>query len=571
MGTDSVESAPSPGSRLGLVGKVVSGVVTCSLILGIGLYGGWLAGRQGGAPAAGGHEGHDHGAEGHEGHAHAEETKLSPQTLANLGVEFAPLTETNFIRSREVPAIVEARPDGVRPISAPVAGRVTRTFVTAGQLLKAGDPVAEIVRDPFPRPVLALTDSVLKPLNEDFHRGITELRATSRSLEIVREEVERIRRVLAVSTPGGAPAVLTKTEIDLGYEERKVSRALDSARSEVRRHGLTDEEIAAIESGTGVVPDVPPVRTILSRNRLWSAGADEALALLPADVRDTPYALAVLGELAGTGTLTGELVAALKAQPALAAAFLDIAGLIQQGETVAALTSRIESGALASTVVVRAPADAPTWDVTSLGVRSGARVDLGAVIATIEDARTVFVRLAPAGGDVEWVEAALADGGALIAEPLVAGAGAPIGDIRLRRMDRDPDGGHAVSALAEVANRVVADIGGEGGTVARTWALRPGMRYFVRVPVESLFKRFVLPADALIPRGADTVLVVKHGATYVEVPVHVEYSDSRVAVVANDGAVFAGDTVAHKGAYALSLALQAGKGGAVDPHAGHNH
>jgi hypothetical protein len=47
--------------------------------------------------------------------------------------------------------------------------------------------------------------------------------------------------------------------------------------------------------------------------------------------------------------------------------------------------------------------------------------------------------------------------------------------------------------------------------------------------------------------------------------------DSRVAVVANDGAIFEGDRIVLKGAYALSLALQAGTGAAADPHAGHDH
>ena len=45
-----------------------------------------------------------------------------------------------------------------------------------------------------------------------------------------------------------------------------------------------------------------------------------------------------------------------------------------------------------------------------------------------------------------------------------------------------------------------------------------------------------------------------------------------LAVVSNDGAVFPGDTIALRGAYALSLALQAGSGGGrADPHAGHHH
>jgi hypothetical protein len=88
--------------------------------------------------------------------------------------------------------------------------------------------------------------------------------------------------------------------------------------------------------------------------------------------------------------------------------------------------------------------------------------------------------------------------------------------------------------------------------------------------VQTLTGRFVVPSDAVVPRGPDSVLVLKEGAGFRLVPVHVEYSDATTAVIANEG-VFPGDIVVLRGAYALSLALQAGSGGGGDPHAGHHH
>lgn len=551
-------------SRGVVVGKVVSGVVTCAAILGIGLYGGFMAARQGSGGGGGGEHG---GEEGHEAEAHAEEgaPKLSAQTLSNLGVEFGELAPREFVRTREVAAVVEARPDAKAPVHAPVAGRVVRTLVRPGQVVRAGEPIAEIMRDPFPRPVLALTDAVLKPLNEDFHRSTAELPTAAHALRIVREELARVRKAL------GAPAdaAPSKVEIDLGYEERKALRALESARAEARRHGLTDEEIAAIEDGTGVAPDAPPVRRVLERNRLWSPEADAIRALLPKALADSPYAVATLGELSGSHVLTDALVEAVRSRPAIAAAFLDVAGLLQSGETVAALEALDAAGAFAPVVAVRAPADAPDFDVASLAVRAGAHVEAGAVVAELEDARTVVVRLAPTGGDVLWVEKAVASGVKLMAEPLIDGAGVRIQGFSLRRMDADPDGAHVVSAIAEVGNAVLAQTGGDAGPHARTWALRSGLRYAVHVPVDTLANKFVVPADAVIPRGADSVVVLKDGASYRQVPVRVDFSDSHVAVLANDGAVFPGDTIALKGAYALSLALQAGSGGGGGGH--HHH
>jgi multidrug efflux pump subunit AcrA (membrane-fusion protein) len=60
------------------------------------------------------------------------------------------------------------------------------------------------------------------------------------------------------------------------------------------------------------------------------------------------------------------------------------------------------------------------------------------------------------------------------------------------------------------------------------------------------------------------------GRTFRPQPVHVEYADDEVVVVADDGSLFDGDPVVLHGAFALGLAL--GRGSAkADPHAGHNH
>jgi hypothetical protein len=88
------------------------------------------------------------------------------------------------------------------------------------------------------------------------------------------------------------------------------------------------------------------------------------------------------------------------------------------------------------------------------------------------------------------------------------------------------------------------------------------------VPVERLASRYVVPAQAIVPRGADSVVVLKDGAGFRLVPVQVDYADATTAVLATKG-VFEGDTVALRGAYALSLALQAGSGGGEGGH--HHH
>ncbi len=555
--------SPPPRSPLASVGLAVSGLC----ILAAGLLGGWVAaGQRGGGGGKG--EAQREGKDEEKGRA----LHLSPRTLANIGVETGEVALSDFVRTRDVPAVVTLRPGALRPVHGTVAGAVVRVLVEVGDVVAAGKPVAEVLRDPFPRPVLSLTDAVLRPLNEDFHRTLADLRSSSQGLVIVREELARIRRVLGAAG-GDVPALPGKAEIDLTYEERRSLRALEDARSEALRHGLTAEEIASVESGGALPPDMPAGRRVLERNRLWSDGASAVLAALPEDVRGLPYATAVLGELVGAHALTPELVKVLQSRPALAAAFLEVSGLLQQGLTVPGLLALEENGALSPVVTLRAPADpAPDWDVAAVHVRPGARVEGGTPVVECADLREVRLRLAPAGSDMAAVAAALAAGESVAAEPLVPGSGPSLDGLCFARIEPAEAGAAHGAAVVSARNEPLAVVRGpcdEG--LRRSWRLREGLRYMVRVPVERMPGHFVLPADAVIPRGPDSVVLLQDGDGFEPVPVRLVHLDARVAVVANDGAVFPGDRIVLRGAYALSLALAAAAGGAPDPHAGHQH
>jgi len=106
--------------------------------------------------------------------------------------------------------------------------------------------------------------------------------------------------------------------------------------------------------------------------------------------------------------------------------------------------------------------------------------------------------------------------------------------------------------------------------VRRSWKLRVGLRYLVLVPSTVLEKRLVLPAGAVTENGVDRIVFVPDGDSFAPRTVHVEYEDDEVVVIANDGAIFPGESVVTSGAFALGLALQSDSG-AIDPHAGHNH
>jgi multidrug efflux pump subunit AcrA (membrane-fusion protein) len=103
------------------------------------------------------------------------------------------------------------------------------------------------------------------------------------------------------------------------------------------------------------------------------------------------------------------------------------------------------------------------------------------------------------------------------------------------------------------------------------WKFKPGQRMQLRVPVAEWKDRIVLPADAVAQEGVEFYVFVENGDHFDRIPVHVEYSDQFSMVIANDGSLFPGDTVALSGAHQMQVALKNKAGGAPDPHAGHSH
>lgn len=103
------------------------------------------------------------------------------------------------------------------------------------------------------------------------------------------------------------------------------------------------------------------------------------------------------------------------------------------------------------------------------------------------------------------------------------------------------------------------------------WRFKPGQRIQLHVPVERWADRIVLPVDAIAQDGAETFVFQANGDHFDRRAVRLEYRDQFSAVLANDGSIYPGDILAQSGAHQLQLALKNKSGGAIDPHAGHNH
>ncbi len=134
----------------------------------------------------------------------------------------------------------------------------------------------------------------------------------------------------------------------------------------------------------------------------------------------------------------------------------------------------------------------------------------------------------------------------------------------------EPDS-RAFNFFVNLPNKIVGDAKLSNGHRFLTWQFKPGQRMQLRVPVEKIEKQIVLPVDAIASSGAERYVFQENGDHFDRIPVHVIYQDQIWAVIENDGSIFPGDIVAYTGAHQMQMALNNKAGGAVDPHAGHNH
>lgn len=552
--------------------KNAMGVLLSLAFTVIGLCGGWYAAKQ--TATAGGESHGREGAEdahGHEGHedGHAE---ISSQALLNLGVTFREIAPGDFARTTGIPAVVESPSATEYPVASPVAGRVLDVRVVHGGIAAAGETIVTVLRDALPFPELALTADIVQPASEQFHGAVTELRKSRRNLDLLKTELARLEKFAESGTVEGYPIVPRKNLIDLSYEISRAEKDLLNSQLELRRHGLSDPQIAAVEEGKpGPLLNERFWTQALEQNGLWTKQAQSLHDVLPEGVHDVPRVIATIGELSATGLISTEFVEWLRANPRAAPDFLFIAALLQKGSSLREVQHLHEIGALAPVVEVRAPRAVEDFDVEQLLVKPGEHVEAGARVAILRDPRPVLLNAEAAGSDAALLLRSLAAGDRLEALPLVAGTGPDLKGLRILYARNDPGDAGTVAVLSTL-NELLVLREEPGRGKFRTWTLRPGQRFLLRVPIQSLKGVYVLPSDAVVEEGADRIVFVKDGDGVKPAKVVVLWQDREVAVLdAKHSEIFPGDEVAEHNAFPLRLALKAGAGEAAGGHAGHNH
>ncbi len=119
-------------------------------------------------------------------------------------------------------------------------------------------------------------------------------------------------------------------------------------------------------------------------------------------------------------------------------------------------------------------------------------------------------------------------------------------------------------------NQLVEETGGSDNAFV-AWKYRPGQRMEAKIPTSKVLKnKIVLPADAVVIDGPNAFVFEQNGDNFDRIDVQVLYRDKDTVVLENDGKLV-GSSLALNGAYQMHLALKNQSGGAIDPHAGHDH
>jgi len=216
---------------------------------------------------------------------------------------------------------------------------------------------------------------------------------------------------------------------------------------------------------------------------------------------------------------------------------------------------------------------AASLQVQELKVEQGQHVTAGDLLYVLADHRELFVEGKAFEQDVPAISKAAASDLTVTATLQSSGAQPEvISGLKLLYLANKVDAdARTFRFYVSLPNRMLRENETPDGRRFLDWQFKPGQRMQIQVPVEKWADRIVLPIDAVVSEGNESFVFQANGDHFDRRPVHVEYRNQNWAVVANDGSLFPGDTIAKTAAFQLQTALKNQSGGAIDPHAGHSH
>ncbi len=365
----------------------------------------------------------------------------------------------------------------------------------------------ELVKSGTPLFTLRLTHQDLVNTQETFLAKLGEL-------DVEQKEIERL------SSIASSGAIAGKNLIARQYERDKLMAGIRAARQAMLLHGLTEEQIKGIERSRELVREITVYAPILHEDHSLH---HESLGHANARLSET----------------SGDRYASMAQPPA----------------------------------TIPHPLHLDTeFLVTELNVRRGQSVAAGEELAQLSDFSEILIEgqafqrdgralrmAADTGADVQAVIESTGDGPEVVGGLKVVYIGTAVG-----RTSR------TLPFYVAIANKVErAEQRGDKRYIS--WLYKPGQRLTVRLPVARIDNAIVVPKDAVAEEGSERYLFVENGDHFDRIPVAVVARDSINVAITNDGQVWPGQSVAITGAHQLQMTLRNRSGGAIDPHAGHNH
>ncbi len=464
---------------------------------------------------------HDKNAPGHVAHdepapgATASSLELSQQARMNLGLTseyLRPVELSTYRRSITVPAVVVAKPGRSSiVVSSPLNGVVTHVHAVTGEAVKPGDLLFEV----------RLTYEDLVETQTAYLKTISELEVENREIARYEDAVQ-------------SGAVSGKLLLERRYAKEKLEAFAKSQREALRMHGLSDRQVESIGTNGKLLRDLQIVAPNVDTH-----DENEELRL-----SQTPFQHASFTQIV------------LKSEPTVQAAGSANQLVVQETPEASALHN----------------SDLKLLVIDGLQIHKGQAITAGEKLCSLSDYTQLFIEGKAFENDITAITEAATRGWDV--DALISGSSGQeiVRGLTLAFVANSIDEkSRTLSMFVELPNEVVRDETNSQGQRFLSWKYRLGQRMELRVPVEEWEKQIVLPVDAVVKDGADWFVFQQNGKNFSRVPVHIRYRDQNSAVIANDGSIYPGDVVAHKAAHQMQMALKNRSGGAVDPHAGHNH
>ncbi len=470
------------------------------------------------------HSSHDHASHGldahadehaHAGdeHAHgsssANSLAVSEMARKNVGLTdeyLQPIELRSFTRTLSVPSIIVDSPGRTRLlVSAPMTGIITHVHALTGEAIQPGDLILE-----------------MRLTHEDLVTAQKEYLQTLGDRDI---ELKQIARIEGLANAG---ALSNKTLLDRQFTRDKLESHLSSQREALRLHGLSDNQIAAIDKD----------RRLLTEIRIVAPHPDDhSEEELHLSLKENPLLSNV--------------------QPSSEPNPFRVVSASEANNAVQPHTGNDDSHLLV---------------LQDLHAQKGQIVNAGDSLCVLADYKELLIE-----GQAFETEAHVIAKTKLANWPVAALIGENSQAIRLEnlelsRVDNEIDPAtRTLKFYVSLQNELIEEKPTPDGLRHVTWKYRTGQRLQLLLPVEQWTEQIVLPIDAVVREGIESYLFQQNGDHFERVSVHEVYRDQTNVVIANDGTVYPGEVVALRGAHQMQMALKNQSGGGIDPHAGHSH